>query len=420
MFDPPDAEPRRDLSVDPQDALFHPAHQVYFRAGLLACREYMARFVEAESPTIANSIRANWWPCLGKDYGPPRQLAWAEVTDGEYGTAAFRAKDATEISPTQEALPVALAFLNGYIPSPPVPASPAGGPLMPSAAICARQQLDRLLDEPKDSATIHYDEDTIPHGACDDPLHCDCMCPECWRLKADIIRAALAVASPSAPADFDAVLNGEARRNEAMTDFAREAASAPSANAQSQTWGSRQGFAGLVLDERAEALWEELGGDLCICQRPDVAIWCEKCQQRINLIYEAMKRAAAIPSLEELTQAAEHAVSFLRACDWNNHTSETDASDIAQRLEDAMRASPSPSAPAWQPIETAPKDRGFLLAFNADRNVYGLVCWWPGGGWNGEGCWGWDQESIAWSRQRGNQPTHWAALPPPPASPSQA
>jgi Protein of unknown function (DUF551) len=71
----------------------------------------------------------------------------------------------------------------------------------------------------------------------------------------------------------------------------------------------------------------------------------------------------------------------------------------------------------WQPIETAPKDKGFLLAYNGDRKLYGLVCWWPGGGWNGEGCWGWNDESIAWSRQRGNQPTHWMSLPDPPKAP---
>lgn len=43
-------------------SLFNPTNQVYFRAGLIACREYMARFVEAQSPEIAASIRANWWP----------------------------------------------------------------------------------------------------------------------------------------------------------------------------------------------------------------------------------------------------------------------------------------------------------------------------------------------------------------------
>lgn len=61
--------------------------------------------------------------------------------------------------------------------------------------------LQRLLDEPKDSATIHYDEDTVPHGACSDPIHCDCMCPTCWALKAEIIREGLASSSASPLAD---------------------------------------------------------------------------------------------------------------------------------------------------------------------------------------------------------------------------
>ncbi len=98
------------------EALLNPVSQVYFRAGLLACREYMARFVEAESPSIANSIRANWWPSLGEDFGPPRQLEWGEVTSGEYGTPDFKIKTAAEISPTQEALPVALGFLKQVTP----------------------------------------------------------------------------------------------------------------------------------------------------------------------------------------------------------------------------------------------------------------------------------------------------------------
>lgn len=89
----------------------NPVNQVYFRAGLLACREYMARFVEVQDPVIAASIRANWWPSLGEDFGPPRKLDWAELTEGEYGTETFRVKTAEEVSPTQEALPVALAFL---------------------------------------------------------------------------------------------------------------------------------------------------------------------------------------------------------------------------------------------------------------------------------------------------------------------
>jgi hypothetical protein len=94
-----------------QGALAHPAHQVYFRAGLIACREYMARFVEAESPAIAASIRANWWPDLGPDMGPPRLMAWEELTEGEYGEPGFRCKEPNEISPTLEALPIAEQFL---------------------------------------------------------------------------------------------------------------------------------------------------------------------------------------------------------------------------------------------------------------------------------------------------------------------
>ncbi len=97
--------------LDSQEAYYNPIHQVFFRAGLIACREYMARFVEAESPSIAASIRANWWPSLGKDYGPPRHLKWEELTEGEYGTESFRPLTKEEISPTLEALPVALGFL---------------------------------------------------------------------------------------------------------------------------------------------------------------------------------------------------------------------------------------------------------------------------------------------------------------------
>jgi len=47
------------------------------------------------------------------------------------------------------------------------------------------------------------------------------------------------------------------------------------------------------LRERAEALWEELGGDLCICQRSDVPHWCENCQRRIDTILAAFHRAGA-------------------------------------------------------------------------------------------------------------------------------
>jgi hypothetical protein len=88
--------------------LFNPTNQVFFRAGLIACREYMARFVEAQSPEIAASIRANWWPKLGPDFGPPRQMNWNElVSSGD----EFPVRTRDGISPTLEALHIALQFL---------------------------------------------------------------------------------------------------------------------------------------------------------------------------------------------------------------------------------------------------------------------------------------------------------------------
>jgi hypothetical protein len=109
----------------PQAECVNPVSQVYFRAGLLVCREYMARFVEAQDPNIAMSIRANWWPRLGPDPGAPRQLRFDEVTSGEFGTPAFRCIGSGELSPTVEALPIALAFLDDQLP--PLPrAEPAG------------------------------------------------------------------------------------------------------------------------------------------------------------------------------------------------------------------------------------------------------------------------------------------------------
>lgn len=91
-----------------QASLQNDVHRVWFRAGLLACREYMARFVEAESPSIAASIRANWWPDLGADPGMPRQLHWSEVADGPED-GPWTAKNPGE---SVEALPIALGFLN--------------------------------------------------------------------------------------------------------------------------------------------------------------------------------------------------------------------------------------------------------------------------------------------------------------------
>ena len=86
----------------------HPISQVSFRAGLLACREYMARFVEATHPEIARSIRANWWPTLGEDPGSPRLLDFAELVEDQ-GTRYVE----KSVTASQEALPRAYHFLEG-------------------------------------------------------------------------------------------------------------------------------------------------------------------------------------------------------------------------------------------------------------------------------------------------------------------
>lgn len=87
----------------------NPINQVYFRAGLLACREYMARFVEQGGDKgIAESIRANWWPRLGEDPGAPRLFDFNEVAEEHDEPYRVTAK---EISPTVEALPRAYQFL---------------------------------------------------------------------------------------------------------------------------------------------------------------------------------------------------------------------------------------------------------------------------------------------------------------------
>ena len=86
----------------------NPVAQVYFRAGLLACRETMARFVEQGGDhTIAASIRANWWPSLGDDPGKPRLLSFDELAD-EQPDGKIACKD---IAPSVEALAHAWAFL---------------------------------------------------------------------------------------------------------------------------------------------------------------------------------------------------------------------------------------------------------------------------------------------------------------------
>lgn len=90
---------------------WNPLSQVAFRAGLLACRETMARFVEQGGSEIekkiAGSIRANWWPSLGEDPGPPRRLHYCEVADEKPDGRI----DHKPMSPNVEALPRAFNFI---------------------------------------------------------------------------------------------------------------------------------------------------------------------------------------------------------------------------------------------------------------------------------------------------------------------
>jgi len=149
------------LSDDPyQSGLLNPAPQVYFRAGLIACREYMARFVESSDPVIAASIRANWWPRLGEDLGRPRQIAWGELTAGEFGTEGFRIKTTAEISPTLEALPIAAHFLGDGAT---VPVGESTSPALPTVQprgediAGLRRQLEVAIEsrEMVEKATVH-------------------------------------------------------------------------------------------------------------------------------------------------------------------------------------------------------------------------------------------------------------------------
>lgn len=91
----------------------NPLNKVFFRAGLLACREYMARFVEqGGNPVVAQSIRANWWPSLGEDPGAPRKLNFDELVDEVTDADGKTTYPSKPYSASIEALPIALAFVD--------------------------------------------------------------------------------------------------------------------------------------------------------------------------------------------------------------------------------------------------------------------------------------------------------------------
>ncbi len=95
------------INAEVQEACYNPAVQIRFRAGFLACREIMARFVEqGGDANTAASIRANWPPSLGADPGIPRQLRYDEVADEKEDHIAVK-----PIDPSVEALPFAYAFI---------------------------------------------------------------------------------------------------------------------------------------------------------------------------------------------------------------------------------------------------------------------------------------------------------------------
>ena len=71
-------------------------------------------------------------------------------------------------------------------------------------------------------------------------------------------------------------------------------------------------------------------------------------------------------------------------------------------VETALDA--APRVEGWQPIATAPKDK-ILWLYEQETRTHYLGWWYPGGGYNGEGCFAYEGESIGLSRRK--QPTHW-------------
>lgn len=102
-----------------------------------------------------------------------------------------------------------------------------------------------------------------------------------------------------------------------------------------------------------EALWEALGGDLCICQQPEVSHWCESCQRKLQLIREALQAARVDPSpLAQLDLAK-----FISEWQWNSgdgpplfngeyHEQKASLHRFAEALRAALLA-PIPPSGVW-------------------------------------------------------------------------
>lgn len=103
--------PAKDMSeitgMPMHDTVFNAVHRVYFRAGLLACREFVARQLEPQSQALSALVRLTWWPGLGADPGQPRRNDFFELADElKDGTYVHKS---VEVS--VEALPIALQFI---------------------------------------------------------------------------------------------------------------------------------------------------------------------------------------------------------------------------------------------------------------------------------------------------------------------
>lgn len=132
----------------------------HFQRGAQACREMMARFVEATHPQIAQSIRLNWHPGWGADPGrPPAVVAtWepALCPAGEAARAALEAHD----EPDAGDLELTARMLERWGPVV-EPASPDGKvsftrAMMDSAAVAIRRALSASPARGEGDAPVAY------------------------------------------------------------------------------------------------------------------------------------------------------------------------------------------------------------------------------------------------------------------------